>query len=1007
MPSLAETAYPRLKNQISSKELLEIYTPTDLELQFASQHTKGKVAKLGFLVLLKTFQRLGYFVLVKNVPDAIIKHIVEAVKINFIPQKLENYDRSGTRWRHLTLIRDYLKIIPYGVGARRIIVKSMAQAAQTKNDLADLINVAIEELVHHQYELPIFTTLVRAARRVRATISQIFYRQVADGLNLETKVMLDGLLETSILNLKTPWYELKQDAGKPILKNLKALVERLKWIDEINPAQKLLTDIPDSKVKYFAAEAMTLDAARMKELELNKRYTLTLTLIAIQAARTLDDIAEMFIKRMLKIHFYGQEALTRYRQEHQARSDRLITTLRDVVIAYSSEGQISQKFTAIETVIGESPEQLLEDCEAHIAYAGNNYYPFLWRFYKSHRSTLFQILRWVKLQSTTQDTSLEEAIEFLSKHQGSRKDWLKTIIVENPGTAEEKTRNLLNLDWIPTKWWQLITNQKNRHSYPTRINRKHFEVCVFSQVMWELKSGDLYVEGSDAFADYRKQQISWSDYKATVANYGELVNLPVEGKAFVVHLKEWLSQVASQTDKSFPKNEFVRLEDGKPIIQKTNKKVNQEKVKLIESLIRERLHPVNILDILTDTELWLNWTRFFHPISGYEAKIDHPIARYLTTTFCYGCHLGASQTARSLGAFDHRQVAWVNQRHITEETLDKAITSIINAYNRFSLPKFWGTGKRASADGTKWDIYEQNLLAEYHIRYGGYGGIGYYHVSDTYIALFSHFIPCGVWEAVYILDGLLNNQSEIQPDVIHADTQGQSAPVFGLAYLLGINLMPRIRNWHDLKLYRPTKESRYHHIDGLFSDVVDWDLIETHLPDMLRVVLSIKAGKFTASTILRKLGTYSRHNRLYQSFSELGLVIRTGFLLSYLSDEKLRLTIQAALNKSESFNGFTKWVSFGGSGLIPSNNRDEQRKMIKYNHLVSNCLIFYNVFEMTRILQELIAEGYAIDEEIMGALSPYLTKHINRFGRYSLDLNRKPPDVDYDLSLIPMDVDNS
>jgi TnpA family transposase len=43
------------------------------------------------------------------------------------------------------------------------------------------------------------------------------------------------------------------------------------------------------------------------------------------------------------------------------------------------------------------------------------------------------------------------------------------------------------------------------------------------------------------------------------------------------------------------------------------------------------------------------------------------------------------------------------------------------------------------------------------VRYGGYGGIGYYHVSDKYIALFSHFIPCGVYEAVAILDGLINN----------------------------------------------------------------------------------------------------------------------------------------------------------------------------------------------------------------------------------------------------------
>ena len=59
------------------------------------------------------------------------------------------------------------------------------------------------------------------------------------------------------------------------------------------------------------------------------------------------------------------------------------------------------------------------------------------------------------------------------------------------------------------------------------------------------------------------------------------------------------------------------------------------------------------------------------------------------------------------------------------------------------------------------------------------------HVADSYIALFSHFIPCGVWEAVYIIEGLLRNESDIQPDTIHADTQGQSLPVFGLAALLG------------------------------------------------------------------------------------------------------------------------------------------------------------------------------------------------------------------------------
>src|SRR2546423_2348742 len=92
-----------------------------------------------------------------------------------------------------------------------------------------------------------------------------------------------------------------------------------------------------------------------------------------------------------------------------------------------------------------------------------------------------------------------------------------------------------------------------------------------------------------------------------------------------------------------------------------------------------------------------------------------------------------------------------------------------------------------------------------------------HHVADSYVALFSHFIPCGVWEAIYILEGLLKNTSDVQPTTIHGDTQAQSTPVFVLAHLLGIKLMPRIRNWKDLRFFRPSKDTRYRHIDNLFS----------------------------------------------------------------------------------------------------------------------------------------------------------------------------------------------
>ncbi|WP_251030986.1 MULTISPECIES: transposase [unclassified Exiguobacterium] len=100
-------------------------------------------------------------------------------------------------------------------------------------------------------------------------------------------------------------------------------------------------------------------------------------------------------------------------------------------------------------------------------------------------------------------------------------------------------------------------------------------------------------------------------------------------------------------------------------------------------------------------------------------------------------------------------------------------------------------------------------------------------------------------------------------------------------------------------------------------------------------------------------------------------------------------------------NVFTKWLSFGGDGVIAENNREKQKKTIKYNHLVANCLIFYNVFQLTQILHEYMQEGNQLDEDALSELSPYLTFHINRFGEYRLNSDRRPPDLKFDIPVSP------
>lgn len=151
-----------------------------------------------------------------------------------------------------------------------------------------------------------------------------------------------------------------------------------------------------------------------------------------------------------------------------------------------------------------------------------------------------------------------------------------------------------------------------------------------------------------------------------------------------------------------------------------------------------------------------------------------------------------------------------------------------------------------------------------------------------------------VWEAVHIIEGLLKNTSEVKPPTEHANTQGQSVPVFALAHLLGIDLLPRIRNWKGLTFYRPSKQSKYVHIDSLFGEasknVTDWDLIETQYRRPMRVAVSVREGLISSSTLLKRLRSGAHKNSTCTAFREVGCVMpsSTGRLHGTLSSASPR-----------------------------------------------------------------------------------------------------------------------
>lgn len=996
MSSLHETAYPRLRSTVTEKELKEFYTPTPDELKLIT-FEKKPILRFGLILNLKLLQRLGYFVPLASAPPLIMAHVLDSIGIKkpITIKQLKDYDRSGSRSRQLQQLREYLGINPFDLSDQPWLAQIAEHAAETKEMLADIINVMLEELAHHHYELPGFTVLKRIARAARNKVNEGCFREIGQNLTHEAKQKIDELLNPSD-GAYGAWNTLKREPKKPGNKEVRSYLQHVHWLQTLG---ETLPDVNVPVVKYrqFALEARALTAPEMARLKINKRYALAVILIRQQHSKALDDVANLYIKMLRSMEASAQAALNKYILEHQKQIDALIAKFREVLIAYDQQSEKLTKLLAIGAVLGDEASALIDRCNQHIAYAGNNYYPFMLSNYRQKRALLFNCLDILDLQSISSDTSSTALPILLKSLRSTRLEFI------SEAALNQHLPEPFDTGWLIEKWRKLIvSNTTNQAGEKEKVfHRKYLELWLLLHIKHELSSGDLFIPFSAEFDDYREQLVDDETLDEELNDYSEQVEMPLnDAHFFVTNLKQELSERSKRVDERFPSNLHASIKEGKLSISPIRAEQPQADLQKLDKLITENLPEVSIIDILTDTEKWLGLHKIFGPLSGNDIRIDEPEKRFITTLFCYGCNLGPVQTAKSVKNMSRKQIAWLNLRHTSEDRLERAITQVVNAYNKFDLPKYWGSGKHVAADGTMWDLYEQNLLTEYHIRYGGYGGIGYYHVSDTYIALFSHFIPCGVYEAVYILDGLMNNKSDIQPDTLHGDTQAQSYPVFGLSHLLGINLMPRIRNIQDLLLFRPDNRYRYKNIEPLFAGSIDFQLIERHLRDMLRVVISIKKGKITASTILRRLGTYSRKNKLYLAFKELGKAIRTLFLLRYIDEIELRKTIQSATNKSEEFNGFVKWLFFGGEGIIAENVRHEQRKIVKYNHLVANMVILYNVEKMTHVLKDLAKEGVVINKELLNGLSPYRNSNINRFGDYTLDLEREVPPLDFGIKIL-------
>jgi TnpA family transposase len=375
----------------------------------------------------------------------------------------------------------------------------------------------------------------------------------------------------------------------------------------------------------------------------------------------------------------------------------------------------------------------------------------------------------------------------------------------------------------------------------------------------------------------------------------------------------------------------------------------------------------------------------FRPAGERAPRVPNFTLTLLATLIAHGTNLGLAMMAHSVeDGITADMLQEMSQWCLREETLKTANAILVNFHHRLPLSAVWGDGTMSSSDGQRFGLQASSLLGSLYPRYFGYYDPAltvYTHVADQHSVFHTQVIACSLREAIYVLDGLLANDTILRPKEHFVDQHGYTDQLFGLCHLLGYSLMPRLTvSKHTL--YKLDRTKSYGPLDAVLRGTVDVALIREQWDQLVRVAASLRNRTAPAHVVLTRLASSAPSDRLAKALSALGQALKTLYLLRYIQDEPLRARMQLQVNRGEGRHQLARRLFFANQGAFQTGDYEEIMNKATCLSLLSNAVLVWNTVHMMRIIKQLRANGESITDAELARISPLAFAHVIPNGTY-------------------------
>ena len=967
---------------ISREDIVSHFALSDRDLN-AVGRLHGDHNRLGFALQLAAIRFLGFVpAKLDGAPLEAVRYLSEQVGAD--PDDLSRYGhRPKTVREHLVLAVDHVQFRrPTATDLDRLTVWLVERALEHDRPTL-LFQAAAERLKRERVLRPGVTVVERAVATARAQAHDASLRRLDSILTAETQATLDDLLVPDAKGGATDLAWLRRPATTNTPEALLDVTTKLTWLRELGVDGWDLSALPANRLKLLARLGRRYTNQALQRMGPERRYPVLVALLAQTLVDATDEAVDVFdaclagvfarSKRALREH---DEAVARSTEDKVRLFQRLGALVLDPDVRDADlRAEIFRRVPPLELAAA------VDEAERITHPEGRAFFGYLDARYGYVRQFAPAFLDAIPLRSNRPGDPVVAAVDMLRRlnREGRRKlpGGVPTAFVE--------------------KRWRPFVFEDGRTDGP--VDRHGWEFCVLSALRDRLRSGDIYTTPSGRYADpesYLVPQGAWPSQRTEAC---EQLGLTASGRERVAERARELRGLLERLDRelsSRSRTTGVRIEDGALIVPPFDAEGPSPSVDALERAVSARLPQVDLTDLLIEVDAHTGFSRHLVHAGGARPRTSD-LPRYLyAAVLAQGCNMTLAEMARS-AELSYDQLVWTTRWYLREETLRSAVTDLVNHQHRQPLAGLWGGGTLSSSDGQRFPARGRVRNATALPRYFGYGrGVTFYTwTSDQYSQYGTKVISTTVRDATYVLDEILDNETDLAILEHTTDHAGYTDLVFGLFDLLGMRFSPRLRDLGDTRICRATGGltgdfERHPTLDGLLRGRVDLDRIAAGWDDLLRVAWSLKSGHVTASLLVSKLQARPRQNRLTRLLQEYGRLAKTLHVLRCLESEAYRRRIGAQLNKGEALHALRGWLVFGGDGKLRRKQEEAQTEQAGCLNLMANAVVVWNTLYMQAAADALRDGDCDVRDEDLAHLSPARYEHVNRYGRYHFDVESAP-----------------